>query len=348
MRLVASSSLLAVTAATMVACSESGGGELVGEGASSQQNAMDYFNTKFTESGSSLAYNASGSGAGRQNFIGGQADFAGSDSPLADDQVEPAADRCGGAEAWHLPFVIGPVAVAYNLDGVDELNLSVPTVAKIFSGEITKWNDPEIADQNEGADLPDQEISVIYRSDESGTSDNFQKFLHAATPDNWDTTGQQFPQQTGSGASGSNGVSTEANNNAGAITYVESGFVEQNENLKTARIDFGNGPVELSEDSVSTALDNLTFSGEGHNMVVDSTALFSMNAEGAYPLVLTTYEIVCSDYTNTNNPEAGASLKEFLQLALDNQDEELASRGYVPVTGKHAERLQSAVDAIEG
>ena len=109
-------------------------GQLVAEGASSQQNAMNYFGQKYQEavSGASLAYNATGSGAGRTNFIGGQVMFAGSDSPLKDDQVEPAAERCGGNEAWHLPFVIGPVAIAYNLEGVEDLNLSVVTVATIF------------------------------------------------------------------------------------------------------------------------------------------------------------------------------------------------------------------------
>lgn len=345
-RVAASIGVVATAAAGMVACSENAGGELVGEGASSQQNAMDYFGTKYAETGSSLAYNASGSGSGRQNFIGGQATFAGSDSPLADDQIEPAANRCGGAEAWHLPFVIGPVAIAYNLDGVDELNLTVDSVAKIFKGEITKWNDPEIAAANEGVDLPDKGITVVYRSDESGTSDNFQKFLKAATPENWDTTGQQFPQSVGSGASGSNGVATEANNNDGAITYVEAGFVDQNDKLEAAHLDFGHGPVELGQDSVSKALDNLDFKTEGHNMVVDTNKLFSMDSTGAYPLVLTTYEIVCSDYSGTDTPEAGKAVKEFLSLALDHQDDGLADRGYIPVTGKHAERLREAVDAL--
>ena len=94
-------------------------GTLVAEGASSQQNAMDYFASVYASEvpGAQLAYTPSGSGAGQKNFIANQAVFAGSDSPLKDDQVQAAADRCGGNEAWHLPFVIGPVAIAYNLDG---------------------------------------------------------------------------------------------------------------------------------------------------------------------------------------------------------------------------------------
>lgn len=324
-------------------------GQVVAEGASSQQQAMDYFGVQYGHAvgGATLAYNSSGSGSGRQNFIGGQVDFAGSDSPLKDDQVDKAKQRCG-SDAWHLPFVIGPVAVAVHLDGVEEINLSVPTVAKIFSGKITSWNDPAIAAENPGASLPDKQISVVYRSDESGTSDNFQKFLKAAAPDLWETTGQQFPQKVGSGANGSNGVATEVGNIDGAVTYVEAGFAKANPAITVANIDFGHGPVALDAQSVGVALDNLSFKGTGNNMVVDSDALFSMDAQGAYPLVLTTYEIVCSDYTNAGASEGTAArVKDFLTVALHSQDDQLAELGYIPVTGSHLELLTQAVAAIK-
>ncbi|AJE34010.1 phosphate-binding protein [Corynebacterium humireducens NBRC 106098 = DSM 45392] len=319
-------------------------GQLVGEGASSQQNAMDYFGQKYGEtvSGASLAYTASGSGSGRTNFVGGQVAFAGSDSPLKEDQVEGAAQRCGGNEAWHLPFVIGPVAIAYNLEGVENLNLHVDTVAKIFKGDITKWNDAEIAAENEGVDLPDTDISVVYRSDESGTTDNFQKFLGAAT-DIWETEGQVFPTAVGEGANGSNGVASQVAAIDGGITYVEAGFATQ-QGLGVANLDFGNGPVELNTESVGVALDNLQFTSEGHDMVVDTEALFASDAAGSYPLILTTYEIVCSaGYDESTS----AMVKDFLTVALDNQDEGLAELGYIPVTGTHAERLAAAVEAIQ-
>lgn len=320
-------------------------GQLVAEGASSQQNAMDYFNIQYqeaTNNEANLAYNASGSGSGRTNFVAGQVAFAGSDSPLSEDQVEPAAERCGGNEAWHLPLVIGPVAIAYNVEGVDDLNLSTETVAQIFLGEITNWNDEAIAAENEGAELPDQEINVIYRSDESGTSDNFQKFL-SANSDSWTTEGQQFPAEVGAGANGSNGVASEVAAVDGAITYVESGFAEQ-QGLGVANIDFGAGPTELNADTVGVALDNLEFLEEGHNMVVDSDAMYAIDAEGAYPLVLTTYEIVCSA---GYDEETSAMVKDFLTVALDSQDENLEASGYIPVTGTHHERLTAAVEAIQ-
>ncbi|MET3944361.1 phosphate ABC transporter substrate-binding protein PstS [Corynebacterium ureicelerivorans] len=316
-------------------------GTLVAEGASSQQNAMDYFASVYASEvpGAQLAYTPSGSGAGQKNFIANQAVFAGSDSPLKDDQIQAAADRCGGNEAWHLPFVIGPVAIAYNLDGVDELNLTVDNIVEIFQGVITTWNDPKIAENNEGVELPDTPINVFYRSDESGTSDNFQKFLAAASDGKWESTGKAFPNAVGTGANGSSGVAQEVNATDGAITYVEAGFAD-----KTANIDFGNGPVELTEEAVEKTLDNLEFTTEGHDMVVDSEKLFTTDTEGAYPLVLTTYEIVCSA---GYDEETSNMVKDFLNVALDSQDEELADEGFIPVKGAHADRLREAINAIQ-
>ncbi|SDR71681.1 phosphate ABC transporter substrate-binding protein PstS [Corynebacterium timonense] len=315
-------------------------GQLVAEGATSQQNAMDYFGSRYSEEvpGANLAYNATGSGNGIKNFIADQAVFAGSDSALKEDEVEQAAERCGGNEAWHLPLVIGPVAIAYNLEGVDELNLTVDNIVEIFQGVITKWNDPKIAEANPGAELPDEDISVIYRSDESGTTDNFQRFLAAASDGKWEGSGKAFPAAVGAGANGSTGVADQVNSTPGAITYVEAGFAEN-----IANIDFGNGPVELNEETVGNALDNLTFETEGHNMVVDSEALFTSNEADNYPLVLTTYEIVCS----AGYDEATSNMvKDFLTVALDSQDDELAAEGFIPVQGAHLERLRDAVEAI--
>ena len=320
-------------------------GELKGEGSSAQKNAVDYFAQQYAAkvNGASLAYTASGSGDGVKNFIGKQADFAGSDSPLKDDEIEPAKERCGGNEAWHLPFVIGPVAIAYNLQGVDKLVLTPELLAKIFRGEITNWNDPAIAEVNKGAKLPDQDIHVVYRSDSSGTSDNFQKFLAASTKGDWDaSSGKKFPGVVGEGADKSTGVANAVQTIPGAITYVELGNAQQN-GLGVAKLDLGNGAVELNDESVGKALDNLTFKTEGHNMVVDSKALYEQNAAGVYPLVLTTYEIVCSA---GYDDQTKGQVKDFLNIALDSQDDTLSQLGYIPVKGKLADQLREAIAAI--
>ena len=321
-------------------------GQLVAEGATSQANAMDYFGSRYAEAvpGANLAYNATGSGSGIKNFIGNQAVFAGSDSALKEDkgEVEKARERCSGNDAWHLPMVIGPVAVAFNLDSVEDLNLTVDNLVEIFDGTITKWNDPKIAENNEGAELPDQDISVIYRSDESGTSDNFQKFLSAASDGKWEGEGKAFPQNVGAGANGSTAVAEQVKATSGAVTYVEAGYAHDLD-LGVANIDFGSGAVELNNESVNKALANVQFKSEGHDLVVDSKSLFASNNEGAYPLVLTTYEIVCSkgyDETTKN------MVKDFLTIVLESQDEELEDAGFIPVSGEFADKLKASVDAI--
>lgn len=135
--------------------------------------------------GKSVSYNPTGSGAGREQFIAGHVDFAGTDSPLAADQIGPAAARCDGNPAWDLPLVFGPIALVYNLAEVPALVVSSDALAKILSGRITAWNDPILAALNPGVVLPDTKITPIYRADSSGTTDNLQKFLTAAAPQSW-------------------------------------------------------------------------------------------------------------------------------------------------------------------
>ena len=129
-----------------------GKNSLTAEGSTAQQNAIAEFNKVWgqTCSGKNLSYNPTGSGAGREQFIAGNVDFAGSDSALKDEQIAAAAERCGGNPAWNLPLVFGPIAMAYNIPGVDKLVLNGDTLAKIFQGQITKWNDPAIAATERG------------------------------------------------------------------------------------------------------------------------------------------------------------------------------------------------------
>ena len=120
-------------------------GTLTGEGATSQQNAINLFaDVLIREHGLNLAYNATGSGAGVQKFLESVVVFGGSDSPLDADEAKRSLDRCKGHPAWHLPLVISPVAIAYNLPGVDGLVLTADALAKVFKGDITKWNDARI------------------------------------------------------------------------------------------------------------------------------------------------------------------------------------------------------------
>ena len=322
-----------------------GKNSLTAEGSTAQQNAIAEFNKVWGQvcSGKTLSYNPTGSGAGREQFIAKQVDFAGSDSALKDDQVKQAADRCGGNPAWNLPLVFGPVAMAYNLEGVDKLVLNGDVLAKIFQGQITKWNDPAIASLNAGATLPDVDVKPIYRSDSSGTTDNFQKYLKAAAPSAWTKeAGSEFQGGAGEGAQKSAGVVQAVQATSGAIGYVEKGFAQQ-AGLPFAQIDNGAGAVELTEDSSKKAIDSATFAAEGNDLALDLNSIYGTKAADAYPLVLATYEIVCS---KGYGADTTAALKSFLTVAANQGQGGLSAAGYIPLPDAFKERLEKAIDAI--
>ncbi|MFC5286346.1 phosphate ABC transporter substrate-binding protein PstS [Actinokineospora guangxiensis] len=318
---------------------------LSAEGSTAQKGAMDVFVAAYTQQcpGQQLSYTASGSGAGVKQFISGIVDFGGSDSPLKDSEARDAVDRCDGAPAWNLPMVFGPVAVVYRLDGVGELVLSGELLARIFSGAITRWNDPAIAALNAGAALPELPITVVYRADESGTTDNFQKYLGAASGGVWDRgAGKTFLGGVGQGGQGSPGVADAVALGQGAIGYVEWSFA-QDKGLGMALIDSGSGPVELSPESARTAIGAAEIKGQGNDLVIDLEALYASDAPGAYPLVLVTYEIVCS---KGYDPQTAQAVKAFLTTAATAGQAGMTGSGYVPLPESFQQRLLTAIAAI--
>jgi len=322
-----------------------GKNSLTAEGSTAQQNAIAEFNKVWGQvcSGKTLAYNPTGSGAGVDQFLAKQVDFAGSDSALKDDQVAKAADRCGGGEAWNLPLVFGPVAMAFNVEGADKLVVNGDVLAKIFSGQIKKWNDPAIAGLNSGATLPDADIKPIYRSDSSGTTDNFQKYLGAAAPQAWTKgAGKEFQGGAGEGAQKSAGVVQAIQATPGSIGYVEKGFAQQ-AGLKVAQIDSGGGAVELTDESTQKAVDTAKFKSEGNDLTLDLDALYASKEAGVYPLMLATYEIVCS---KGYDADTAAAVKSFLTVSANEGQANLSAAGYVPLPDAFKERLLKSVDAI--
>ncbi|MBV9353705.1 MAG: phosphate ABC transporter substrate-binding protein PstS [Mycobacterium sp.] len=322
-----------------------GENELTAEGSTAQQNAMALFNQAWGRlcPGKRVSYNPTGSGAGRQQFVDGHVDFAGADTPLAARQIDPAVQRCGGNPPWHLPLVFGPIALAYHLQGVDSLIVNGDMLAKIFSGVITRWNDPAIAALNPGVPLPGSKITPIYRSDSSGTTDNFQRYLTAAAPQSWAKgVGTEFQGGVGEGAQKSAGVVQAVRSTPGAIGYVEKGFADE-AGVPYARIDSGSGAVPLTEATARKAIDNATFAGKGNDLVLDLDAMYATNAPGVYPLVLATYEIVCSKGYDRGT---SAAVVSFLTAAANNGQAGLAQAGYIPLPDKFKERLLTAISAI--
>lgn len=334
------------SAAGSSASADCGGkASVTAEGSTAQQNAVAEFNKVWGQvcAGKNLSYNPTGSGAGVDQFIAKQVDFAGSDSALKDDQVAKASERCGGNPAWNLPLVFGPVAMAFNVEGVDSLVVNGDVLAKIFAGQIKKWNDPAIAALNSGATLPDADIKPIYRSDSSGTTDNFQKYLAAAAPQAWTKgAGKEFQGGAGEGAQKSSGVVQAIQATPGAIGYVEKGFAQQ-AGLKMAQIDSGGGPVELTDETTQKAVDSAKFKGDGNDLILDLDALYATKEAGVYPLMLATYEIVCS---KGYDADTAAAVKSFLTVSANQGQANLSAAGYVPLPDAFKERLLKSVDAI--
>ncbi|ASL07491.1 phosphate ABC transporter, phosphate binding protein PstS [Mycobacterium intracellulare subsp. chimaera] len=323
-----------------------GKNNLTAEGSTAQANAITVFNQVWGQycPGKGLAYNPTGSGAGREQFIAGHVDFAGADSPLVAEQIGPAASRCGGNPAWDLPLVFGPIALAYNLPGNPALVVSSDAVAKIFTGKITTWNDPILVGLNPGVALPDTRITPIYRSDSSGTTDNVQKYLTAAAPQSWAKgVGTEFQGGVGEGAAKSSGVIQAVQTIPGAIGYVQKGFADQ-ARMSYAKIATRGGVVPLTNDTAGNAIKAAKFLGEGNDLLLDLNAMYGSQEPGVYPLVLVTYEIVCS---KGYDAETAGAIKSFLSIAATSGQAELSSAGYIPLPDKVKERLVAAIDALQ-
>lgn len=322
---------------------------LKASGSTAQSNAMKRFVTAYQDvcSGKSLDYNGNGSGAGITEFIGKQTDFAGSDSPLntAKGEVAAAKSRCAGAAAWNLPVVFGPIAVSYNLKGIDNVVLDGPTLGKIFSGAITTWNDPAITTLSPGVSFPATKITVIFRSEESGTSDNFQKYLQVASDGSWTKgAGKSFVGGVGEGAKGNDGTAAAVKSTDGAVTYSEWAFAKaQRLQIAAVRTSAGGDAVVLSTDSVAKTIAGAKVMGTGNDLVLDTTSFYKPTVQGAYPIVLATYEIVCSKYADTATSTA---VKAFLQVAIGAGQRGLDTNGYIPIPDAFKSKLSAAVNAI--
>jgi phosphate transport system substrate-binding protein len=317
-------------------------------GSTAQENAIEQFVYAYIRacSGQTLDYNANGSGAGVEEFVNNQTDLAGSDVALDPSKGEPerAAERCG-SPAWNLPTVFGPIAITYNIGGVNSLNLDGPTMAKIFNGSITMWDDPAIKALNGGITLPPTPIRVVFRSDKSGTTANFQKYLDDASDGAWGRgVGEMFNGGVGQGAAGNNGTSALLQTTDGSITYNEWSFAVGKQ-LQMVQIvtPAGPDPVSISADSVGKTIAGAKFAGEGNDLVLDTSSFYKPTEAGAYPIVLATYEIVCSKYPTT---ATGAAVKAFMQAAIGPGQDGLDQYGSIPLPESFKSKLLTAVNAI--
>jgi phosphate transport system substrate-binding protein len=316
-------------------------GSLTAQGSSAQKNAMDEWIKGYQQacSGAKIDYQPTGSGAGITAFQGGTADFAGSDSALKDgDETTKATARCGGAPALNLPMVTGPIAIAYNLDGVKDLQLKPDTLAKIFSGSIAKWDDAAIKADNPSATLPSTAILAVHRSDSSGTTENFTGYLTSVAASSWTAGKDKVWKATGGQAEkGSDGIAAAVKKAPGAIGYVEWSFAKAN-TLSTAKIQNGNGEyTALTGEAAGKTIAGAKVTGTGDDLKLSID--YTTKEAGAYPIVLVTYEIVCSKGTAADKL---ALVKGFLGYTASADGQKVLDKlGYAPLP----ESVRTKVDA---
>jgi phosphate transport system substrate-binding protein len=322
--------------------------DIAASGSTAQANAMKQFVDAYSKAckGQTLSYTANASGAGVSDFLAGRTDFAGSDLPLTGDQYAAAKQRCGGADAWNLPVVFGPIGITYNLNAIDSLVLDAQTLARIFNGSITRWDDPAITALN--ASMPPENIHVVYRAEPSGTTAHFQAYLQAAAGGAWDKgTGKIFNGGVGTGAHGNIGTSAEVKNTEGAISYNELSFAMQEglfaAQIKTPASRKSLRPVRIGADTVGKTITNVKIVGKGNDLVLDTTSFYNPTQPDVYPIVMVTYEIVCSKYPNA---DVGQAVKAFLQAAVGPGQVDLDKNGYIPLPSDFQSRVFTAVDAI--
>ena len=263
---------------------------------------------------------------------------------MSGEELTAANERCNAGPAINIPMVGGAIAINYNLEGVDQLVLTPAVLAGIFANTITKWNDPAITALNSGASLPDATIAQFHRSDSSGTTDNFTKFLAATAPEAWTfEPGKDWVAPGGQGAKGSDQVAASVEQTPNSIGYVELSFILESGNVKGALIDNGAGPVAPTSENASNAIALATQVGTGNDLALELD--YSVAAADAYPIVLVTYETACQ--TGLAADQNPALVKSFLTFAAsDAGQSQLTDEGYVPITGELLTKVRAAVDSL--
>ncbi|GAA4957698.1 phosphate ABC transporter substrate-binding protein PstS [Actinoplanes utahensis] len=315
-------------------------GAVSGQGSSAQTNAVNAWIKAYQIAcpDASVEYTSSGSGAGVRAFLAGDGDFAGTDTPLSTADQQRADARCGTGRAVHLPLVTGPIALAYNVAGIDGLRLTPRTIARIFSGQVTVWNDPAIAADNEGTALPATRIRIVHRSDGSGTTANFLAFL-TGTDSGWaHGDGSTWPLPGGLGQRGSHRVVAAIGRTDGAIGYVEASYARVTDLPAVAVGTAGGDFVTPTDDAAGLTVAAAQVSGTGGDLRLRIDPATTTGR--GYPIVSVTYQVVCRGSV----PEAARS---FLAYAASDRGQEAAQRaGFAPLPAALRSQVAQAIAGL--
>jgi len=323
-------------------------GNLVGAGASSQDAAQQAWIAGFQTANPDVTidYDPSGSGAGRETFLEGASDFAGSDRAFNDEEIAAGGfAKCApDTDIVELPMYISPIAVIFNVEGVDTLNLDAATIAGIFAGDITTWNDPAIVALNPDATLPDLAISPVHRSDDSGTTENFTDYLAAAAPDVWTYEADGvWPFEGGEAAQGTSGVVDAVTNGTGTIGYADASRAGD---LGTVAVQVGDDFVEFSPEAAAAIVDaSPEVEGRSDGDIAIEIDRTSEEA-GVYPIVLVSYIIGCQQYADSENVELVKSYFSYM-ASTEGQDVAAEAAGSAPISDALREQVTAAIDSIQ-
>lgn len=297
-----------------------------------QESAGDAFMK--ANPGSKVTYSGGGSGKGRQDLADQVTDFAGSDSAY---KPEDKAKIKGG-DVLYFPILLGPISVSYNAPGVAKLQLSPDVLAKIFQGDIKKWNDPAIAADNKDAKLPATDIVVVHRADGSGTTDNFTKYLDKASAGTWklksgSTVEWPKDQQAGQG---NGGVAQLVKSTPGAIGYVDLS------DAKVAGLTYANIKnqagkyIEPTAESASAAADGID--------IKDDLTFSALDAKGdaAYPITYQSWVIVYAKSTKAD------ALRNYLKYLLTDAQSQLPKLDFAPLPKGLQDKAIAQLAKIQG
>jgi len=325
-------------------------GLLVGAGASSQAAAMQGWQAGFQgiNPDTTVEYDPIGSGGGRETFLSGGSDFAGSDAALKDDEFAQSIDRCAGdLGAINLPHYISPIAIPYNLPSLEgeTLDLSADVIAGIFANEITEWNDPAIAADNPDLELPDTTINPVHRSDESGTTENFTDYMAQAAPDVWTFGALEIWDEGpggGEGAPQTSGVVAAVNAGEGSIGYADASQIGD---LPAAAVGVAGEFVEFSPEAAGRIVDSSERTGGQSEFDFAIEVNRTPDSADTYPIALVSYHIVCLQYDSQDKVDL---VKAFMTYVGSDEGQAASaeSAGSAPISPEVQAEIQNSIDQI--
>ena len=323
-------------------------GTLNGSGASSMAAGQEAWIAGFQTANPDVTvnYDPTGSGTGRSQFIEGATGFTGSDSYWSDEELAGEFASCvPGTKPWEFPVWISPIAVVFNLDGITSLNMDANTIAGIFSGQITKWNDAAIASQNEGVTLPDVNITAVHRSDKSGTTGNFTDYLAKAAPTVWNAGSvEQWPAEYGGeGAQGTSGVISAISGGNGTIGYADASRAGE---LGVVSVLVGESYVAYSAAAAAAVVDasSLVPGRASYNLAYDIAR--DTTAAGVYPIVLVSYLMGCNEYADAEEAKLVKAYASYL-ISVEGQQIAAEAGGIAPISDDLRQKAQAIIDAIK-